>query len=385
MYYSDFKGLSLSKLGFGLMRLPQKTDGTIDKEQMAEMTAYAINNGVNYFDTAYPYHGGMSETAIGEILEHYQRESFFLTDKFPGHQTASSYNPKQVFEEQLRRCKVDYFDFYLMHNVCESSIDVYLDPKWGILDYFVEQKKAGRIRHLGFSCHAELDTLKRFLASPYGEHMEMIQIQLNYLDWTLQKAREKVEYLNSIAMPIWVMEPLRGGKLVDEEGASNAFRWLMDIPGVEVVLSGMSSFDQMKDNINTFDRLNPLSDEEKVLLYQKAEKIKNSVPCTGCSYCTKWCPMELDIPILMQACNDMRMGATFTPIMRMEHLPEGKRPSDCLHCGECRRGCPQKIDIPEVIAELNERLAAGPKWSEICRQREEADKKMMGQRLKSEI
>lgn len=182
MEYNDFKECRLSKLGFGTMRLPLKEDKSIDTAQVERMVALAFKGGVNYFDTAWPYHDGKSEIVIGEALSKYPRESWYLADKFPGHQTAPSYEPEKLFEAQLRKCKVDYFDFYLLHNVYEKSIDVYLDPKWGIGDYFLEQKKLGRVKHLGFSTHAEPEALKAFLDTPLGQQMEFCQIQLNYLD-----------------------------------------------------------------------------------------------------------------------------------------------------------------------------------------------------------
>ena len=194
MICKDFQGLKLSQLGFGTMRLPLREDRSIDEEQAAAMTAEAIAKGVNYFDTAWPYHGGKSETVIGEILKQYPRESFYLADKFPGHQIAPSYDVKAVFEHQLEKCGVGYFDFYLLHNVYENSIAVYEDERWGILPYLLEQKKNGRIRHLGFSTHAGVPALEAFLEK-HTDEMEFCQIELNYLDWTLQQAKEKCELL----------------------------------------------------------------------------------------------------------------------------------------------------------------------------------------------
>lgn len=199
-------------LGFGTMRLPTLPDGTIDEAQVKEMTAYAMAHGVNYFDTAYPYHSGDSERVIGRVLKEYPRESWYLATKFPGHQIAETYDPKAIFEEQLEKCGVDYFDFYLLHNVYENSLSTYFDERWGILDYFREQKRLGRIKHLGFSCHGGVDTLRTFL-DRCGQDMEFCQIQLNYLDWTLQNAREKYELLTQRGIPVWVMEPVRGGRL----------------------------------------------------------------------------------------------------------------------------------------------------------------------------
>lgn len=215
MIYTDFHGEKLSLLGFGTMRLPLVPGGTpadIDEKTTADMVRYAMEHGVNYFDTAYPYHGGMSERVMGRVLKDYDRGSFYLATKYPGHQLSSHYDPAAIFEEQLEKCGVDYFDFYLLHNVYEKSIETYTDPRWGIIDYFLEQKKKGRIRHLGFSTHGGLELMERFL-SQYGKDMEFCQIQLNYLDWTMQDAKAKCELLRRYNIPIWVMEPIRGGRL----------------------------------------------------------------------------------------------------------------------------------------------------------------------------
>lgn len=213
MIYSDFQDKTLSLLGFGTMRLPLNSDGTIDEVQVREMTRYCLEHGVNYFDTAYPYHNGDSERVIGRILSEYPRDSYYLATKYPGHQILSTgYNPAEIFEEQLAKCGVDYFDFYLLHNVYEKSMETYLDPQWGIIDYFKEQKRLGRIRHLGFSTHAQTKCLKEFL-DICGDAMEFCQIQLNYLDWTLQDAKAKYELLTEQGIPVWVMEPVRGGRL----------------------------------------------------------------------------------------------------------------------------------------------------------------------------
>ena len=212
MIYKDFLGIKLSQLGFGTMRLPTLENGEINQPLFEEMVDYAIKNGVNYFDTAYPYHGGKSEIATGLALKKYPRDSYYLATKYPGHQIASEYNPAEIFEEQLKKCGVEYFDFYLLHNVYEKSSETYMDERWGIVDYFVKQKELGRIRHLGFSSHGRYDNLKEFL-DYCGDKMEFCQLQLNYIDWTLQQGREKCDLLKERGIPVWVMEPVRGGAL----------------------------------------------------------------------------------------------------------------------------------------------------------------------------
>ena len=384
MIYKPFQDIQLSALGFGAMRLPLLPDKSIDRDAVFRMVDYAIAHGINYFDTAFPYHDGLSEVVLGEALARHPREKWLLADKYPGHQHQRRFDPAGTFERQLEKCGVDYFDFYLFHNICENSLDDYLNPRWGMLEYFVRMREEGRIRHLGFSCHATADNLEKILDGPYGEVAEFVQIQLNYLDWTLQDARRKVELLNARGLPIIVMEPLRGGKLSHPGEAAEArlqalrpgasasswaLRWLQDIPGVTVVLSGMSNLEQMADNVATFDRPDPLGESERGILGEIAESMKDSVPCTACRYCCAGCPAELDIPGLIAEYNDLKMQFSFTPMMRLEQLPEEKRPHACLQCHACEQVCPQGIAIPDILAGLAALYDKYPKWSEICEQR----------------
>ena len=393
MLYKEACGDRISRLAFGTMRLPQK-DGAIDQEQVNRMTDFAIENGVNYFDTAYPYHEGKSELAIGEALSKYPRDSFFIADKFPGHQFMKRYDCKGIFEDQLAKCRVDYFDFYLMHNVCENSLPNYRNEEYGIIEYFVEQKKQGRIRHLGLSTHAKAENLEEvldFIESIFGCKPDFCQIQLNYIDWTLQDAKTKVELLRSRDIPIMVMEPIRGGKLADlgeennarlkasrpdESIASWALRWVMDIDGVATVLSGMSSFEQMQDNVKTFSEGSPLTNEEREMLLEIAESLKQEVPCTGCRYCCEGCPMELDIPMLIEGYNDLKFQVAFTVGMQMDCLPKEKWPHSCIGCGACAAVCPQQINIPELMRDFADLLDKAPNWAELCKKREEAAERL---------
>lgn len=391
MITSEFKGNQLSLLGFGTMRLPLLSDGSgaVDEKQVAEMVRYAAAHGVNYYDTAYPYHNSTSEIIIGKALKQLPRESFYLATKYPGHQIAASYDPAAVFEEQLKKCDVEYFDFYLLHNVYENSLATYTDPKWGIVDYFVEQKKRGCIKHLGFSCHGLQDTLAAFLGR-YGDVMEFCQIQLNYLDWTLQDAKAKYELLTQRGIPVWVMEPVRGGKLAkldeaseaklralrpEESAAAWAFRWLQGLPNVKMILSGMSDMAQMEDNVHTFETRGPLTEAEAAVLMDIAEGMKNSVPCTACRYCTSDCPKKLDIPQLLSLYNEMRFAPSMNIGMAIDGLDAARRPQACVGCGRCAKICPQKIDIPAAMKEFSARLEAMPHWADICKARDEAAKK----------
>ena len=376
MIYRNFKDKKLSALGFGTMRLPLvEGSKTIDQAAVENMTDLAMAAGVNYYDTAWPYHDGNSETSIAKALAKYPRDSYYIADKYPGHQIAETYDPADIFEKQLVKLGTDHIDFYLLHNVYEKSYEVYNDPKWGIVDYFIEQRRLGRIRHLGFSCHAELPTLTEFL-DRYGDEMEFCQIQLNYLDWTLQNAKAKYELLTSRGIPVWVMEPLRGGLLARQPDATaaQAFRWLQSLPNVTVVLSGMSSVAQMEDNLKTYEAEDPISGEDVDKLMAVADRLKNSIPCTACRYCCSQCPQELDIPRLIASYNDLKVVTSLAPLMMVESLPEDKRPSACLGCGACAQMCPQNIDIPSVMADFASRLAKLPSWEQTCRERAAAQK-----------
>lgn len=375
MVYREFQDLQLSALGMGAMRLPviDGNDAQIDKEATAEMVAYAMEHGINYYDTAWGYHDGNSETVMGEALSRYPRESFYLATKFPGYDLSNMDKVESIFEAQLEKCGVDYFDFYLFHNVCEMNIDAYLDEKYGIFYYLMEQKKKGRIRHLGFSAHGSYDIMKRFLDA-YGEHMEFCQIQLNYLDWSFQNARAKVDLLKAHHIPVWVMEPLRGGKLASledenaavlkglrpEEGIPAwAFRFLQSIPGVTMVLSGMSNFQQMQENIAVFEEDKPLDEKEMAALLEVADRMvkKIALPCTACHYCVSHCPKGLDIPALLELYNEHCFtGGGFIAPMALMAVPEDKRPDACIGCRSCEAVCPQQIKISEAMADFSARL-----------------------------
>ena len=376
MLYKEFQDLKLSNLGLGTMRLPNKGingDTPIDEEETSKMVEYAIKNGINYFDTAWGYHNGESEIVIGKILKNYPRESFYLATKFPGYDVSNMDKVEEIFEKQLQKCQVDYFDFYLFHNVYEKNVNPYLDSKYGILDYLLKQKENGRIKHLGFSCHGSLDVLKKFL-EVYGEHMEFCQIQLNYLDYKFQDAKAKVELLNEYNIPIWIMEPLRGGKLTklaknqeeklkelrpNESIPAWAFRFLQSIPGVTMVLSGMSTMEQLQENIKIFGEDKPLNEEEMKTLLDIADEMLhgNILPCTACRYCTSHCPMGLDIPKLLSLYNEhVFTGGGFIAPMAIEALPEDKRPSACIGCKSCEAVCPQQLKISEAMADFTKLL-----------------------------
>ncbi len=369
MIYKNFQDLKLSTLGFGTMRLPT-IDGDIskiDQEKVNEMFDYAIKSGVNYFDTAWGYHNGMSEISVGIALKNHPRDSFYLATKFPGYDINNMGKVKEIFEKQLEKCQVEYFDFYLVHNVCEANIEYYLDESYGTVSYLLEQKKNGRIKHLGFSTHADFNNFKRYL-DKYGEHMEFCQIQLNYLDYEFQEANKKIEYLKKLGIPVWVMEPIRGGRLAKlsesemsyikkirpkESAPEFAFRFIQAINEVVVTLSGMSDFTQVKENIATFSEYKPLDQEEFKKALKLGKKMTECVPCTSCRYCTEYCPMGLDIPKLISLYNEQVFsGGGFIVSMNLNSMDENKRPSACISCGACQAVCPQNIKIPEIFKDF---------------------------------
>ena len=388
MIYRSFKDLKLSQLGFGCMRFASDpSTGEIDQAKVNAMFDLAIREGVNYFDTAYPYLGGKSELAMAEGLSRYPRESYYIADKFPGHSLTAPIDNIALFKVSLRKCRTDYFDFYLLHNITEWSVKYYESEEYHILPDMLQLKKEGKIRNLGFSFHGGPELLEAFLTRHEGE-FDFVQIQLNYLDWTLQDAKSKYEIIVRHGLGVWVMEPCAGGTLAvlpESESAklralhsaadaghsgnypgdaSYAFRFLQNLPGVKVILSGMNEIFQVEDNLRTFREEWPLTPQERSVLLEIAENLKKGVPCTACRYCCDGCPVGLDIPYLLQCYNDYKFAQSLPPSMRIDALEEEKRPAACIGCGQCMHACPQGIDVPAALAELAEMYEKGPHWSE---------------------
>ena len=374
MIYSNFKGKKISSLGFGCMRFPKIEGGEeVDVAKVEQIVDFAIKNGINYFDTAWVYHGGRSEPIMGEILSKYPRDSFYLASKFPGHDLSNIGKVEEIFEAQLKRCKVDYFDFYLFHSVTEENIEEYLNPKHNIYNYLVEQKKRGRIKHLGFSTHGSLETIKRFLDA-YSTELEFCQLQINWLDWKYQSAKEKTELVRSYGLSVFVMEPVRGGRLCKLADSQNArlkalapsrtlpewaFRFIQGIDGVTVTLSGMSNMEQLTENVKTFSEFKPLTDEESRVLALIADEIiaSKNLPCTSCRYCTEKCPSGLDIPKLIELFNETSStGITVTAEKTINGDPKIGHPESCISCGACEQVCPQGIKISDMMQKFAKRL-----------------------------
>ena len=375
MIYKEFKGKRLSALGLGCMRLPTVLgiDAKINEKRTAEMVQYAFEKGINYFDTAWGYHSGKSEPTMGKILKNYPRDSFYLATKFPGYDLKNMGKAEEIFAKQLERCQVEYFDFYLVHSLCDSNIDAYLDDdkKYGDVEYLIKERENGRIKHLGFSTHANLKDLNRFLEK-YGKEMEFCQVQLNYLDWSAQDAKGQLEALKKYNLPIWVMEPVRGGKLAklsdkyssqlsalrpDESDVSWAFRFIQSFSEVTVTLSGMSDFEQLSQNIEIFSTEKPLNKTEWHTLMKIADSMqkKGSLPCTACRYCTSYCPKQIDIPEVISLYNKHCFEKDSAPLSTCD-TEKAMVSENCIGCKKCEAVCPQKIKISDMMSDFSMRL-----------------------------
>lgn len=361
-------GLETSLLGFGCMRFPLTKEGTIDEEQSQKMIDYALANEVNYIDTAYFYHDGESESFVGKALEKYDRSSYFLATKLPVWILKDRQETKKVVEEQLRRLRTDYIDFYLLHTLDRKKWDIVLDND--ILSILEELRQEGKIRYIGFSFHDEYEVFEEIIQY---RKWDFCQIQLNYMDTEIQAGLKGYHLAESIGVPMVIMEPVRGGalanfseemnakfKALDEHAtiASYALRYVAGLPNVKVILSGMSSMEHVKDNINTFSPFIPLSERESNVIEEVRDILQARVQngCTGCSYCMP-CPHGVNIPENFKVWNTYHMYQNYDPV-RFEWARIGRKSTadHCIQCGKCEKKCPQKIkisqDMPRVWADL---------------------------------
>lgn len=364
----------MPKIGFGLMRLPE-ADGQIELGRVCDMVDEYMKAGFNYFDTAYVYHGGNSEKIVKEaIVKRYPRESFTVATKLPAWCINSMEDRDKIFNEQLERCGVDYFDYYLLHSIEDgNNYDTYV--KYDCFNWGVQKREEGKIKHLGFSYHGSPELLEKIVDS--HPEIEFVQIQLNYIDWndTIIHSGELYRILSERNIPIIVMEPVKGGKLAnlddecsailkgihpDKSAASWALRFVASLPGVGTILSGMSTEEQLSDNMATFTNFEPLNDEEK----EAIEKVKEVmlrvelVGCTSCRYCVDGCPMSISIPDVISAVNNKRkFPGDMRPQFFYNGLADRTAPaSACIACGQCEGVCPQHLPIINVLQEAVEKF-----------------------------
>ena len=381
-------GDEVSLLGFGCMRFPtvggDRYTGTIDEEPTLEMLDYAYAHGVNYFDTAWMYHGGKSEEMVGKALKRYPRESFFLADKMPP--TAKTLEEaKEIFSTQLERCGVEYFDYYLCHSISRQYVfqNLYIDE--GVLDYLLELKAEGRIRNLGFSFHGDMALFEWLLSQPV--EWDFVQIQMNWLDWRDRKLQAERLYtmLAERKIPVIVMEPIRGGALIDLPAsvrsllasadasltpAAWALKFCASYPYVLTVLSGMTYMEHLQDNIRTYSPLVPLTEEENEFLYETAELMLRypTIPCNDCQYCMP-CPYGLDIPGILLHYNkcvnegnlpassgdeNYRKARRAYLVGYLRSVEKERQADRCTGCKQCNPHCPQSIDIPREMRRIDE-------------------------------
>jgi len=393
MIYKNFRDtdIKLSTLGYGGMRFPMTEAGAIDEAASMKLIERSISGGVNYFDTAYFYHNGNSEGFLSKALRQFPRDKWYLANKLPGNMMTyidgklrlevSGFNMEskdlagvaEVFEHQLELCGVDYFDFYLLHNVSETTYDLYTNEQLAIVEYLAAQRKAGRIKHLGFSSHGRAETIESFLTCMdqrgLGDAMEFCMIQINYLDWVLQGAGDKYNVLTKRGLPVFVMEGVRGGKLANlPEKAANmlkaarphasqaewAWRHLQSLANIDVVISGMSTMEQLEENLKVFGSTEPITPQEQDLLNRVVETLAERAPCTSCRYCISSCPVNLDIPLLLTLYNEASFDVMWTIRGALRAIGEDKSPGACINCGQCNPLCPQNIDIPKALAHFKE-------------------------------
>lgn len=359
-----YRDIEVPLLALGCMRLPMRND-EIDQQELDRMVDYCMEHGANYFDTAYMYVDSKSEFAIGKSLKRYKREDFILADKSPIYKMKTREDVRKIFEEQLKKCQVEYFDFYMCHNINKNSVDTYRNV--AMYDDLVKLKKEGRIKYLGFSFHGTPDILREVVK----EHKwDFAQLQINYLDWDVVKAKEQYDIVQAEGIPVTVMEPLRGGGLVnlsdkalaklkehypDTTPASFGLRWAASRKNVVTVLSGMSNLQQVKENIQTFIDYKEMTEDE-IKVADEISKIIQSqgeINCTACKYCMEVCPRGINIPAAFALYNQYKVSKSkmsFT--MYYDTLSEAEQPDACIKCGLCSKNCPQNLDIPALLTKI---------------------------------
>lgn len=367
----------MKKMGFGMMRLPLTDENdlkSINQEEVNKMADIFMENGFNYFDTAYPYHDGLSEVALKKaVVERYPRESFVIADKLPLFLITKEEQLEQIFNQQLERCGVDYFDYYLLHNVSGFSEAGFIDVD--SFSFVKKLKEDGKIKKMGLSTHANAEYLDNILKK--HPEIEFVQLQVNYLDWENDgvESRKCVEVAKKYNLPVIVMEPLKGGFLAnippeaekimkeynpDASAVSWALRYVASMDEVFMVLNGVSSLEQMEENIKIMDSHEKLNQDEYEIISNVIDIInsKITVPCTKCNYCISTCPVNINIPKLFDFYNNQKIEniQTFTAVgnayVNYSKIESNGIASDCIQCGKCVKECPQHINIPEVMEDV---------------------------------
>ncbi len=360
-------GIETSLLGFGCMRFPVTPEGKIDEAKAEEMLQKGIAQGVNYIDTAYPYHNGESEPFVGKVLKKYDRNSFFLATKLPVWMVHSIEDVDRIFEEQLKRLQTDHIDFYLMHAMGRERFNEMV--KIGCVKRLEELKAEGRIKYLGFSFHDSYEAFEEILN--YRD-WDFCQIKLNYIYTEEQAGIKGYELAASKEIPVIVMEPVKGGSLAsfsedimekfhsvneNASAASFALRYVGSLPGVKVVLSGMSTMEQVEDNLNTFRDFKPLSKKEQEVIEEVVELLHSRVQngCTGCRYCMP-CPAKVDIPGNFRAWNTYHMYQNYNMVKYSweNEIGEEHQAKNCIKCGKCEQACPQKLSIRQDLERVQQ-------------------------------
>lgn len=356
------------KFAFGCMRLPMR-GGKIDYDEFCRMVDAFIGSGLNYFDTAHGYHNGMSETAIRDcVAQRYDRSAFVLTDKLTDFYFKKESDIRPFFESQLALCGVDYFDFYLMH--AQNADNYQLFKRCNAYEIAAELKREGKIRHLGISFHDKAAVLEQILTEQPA--IEVVQIQLNYVDWEDEsvESRKVYEVCERFHKPVLVMEPVKGGNLVNlpEEAkqvfdslrggsyASYALRFAADFPNICAVLSGMSNMEQMNDNLSFMTECQPLSDTEREAIQKVCDIFRKQhlISCTACRYCVAGCPKKILIPDLFSCYNqkkafhDWNQNFYYNTVL----VAHNGKASDCIRCGKCEKACPQHLAIRELLTDV---------------------------------
>lgn len=355
-------GIETSLLGFGCMRFPLTKEGKIDEAQAEQMMDRAVEAGVNYIDTAYPYHDGESERVVGRIMKKYDRDSFYLATKLPVWLVNTVEDVDKYLNEQMEKLQTDVIDFYLMHAMNQERFDNM--RKMGCIQRLEELKAEGKIRYLGFSFHDSFAVFEEILN--YRE-WDFCQIQLNYMDSDVQAGLKGYRLAAGRQIPLIIMEPVKGGSLaafgediqakfaaLDKHAspASYALRWVGSLPGVKVILSGMSSMEQVEDNLRTFTDFQPLSEKEQAVIQDVKATLESRVQngCTGCRYCMP-CPAGVDIPGCFQVWNNYHIYQNYHIVQWKweEEIGAAHQAKNCIKCGKCEKACPQKLSIRENL------------------------------------